>query len=543
MIWHISVQKYMQLEGLLAVREWSSPSAHDFSPSRMQTPSFSTIGKAVSILLGREDYGAETTGSADQEISIKAQITVLETAIKVLRKKNNAQAPVHQLPLELFSTIIFHSLPGEQVVMRVLELERVSTYWWDHIRSSPQLWAFAEPGRFLALALKRSGNVPLEVLHPSVWRTAEEAEEFAYCAGEHSHRWRVIRYSGPYLSCLAPYLENALPLIETIELGSPILDPHPISIVAGPRLRHFTVHQVNTTLPALHPSLSNLQTLRIDYPSNHTTPWTDIRDVLVLCSSLEELHLSGLGTSNDADLEYSGDPIVLRRLKTMDLEAVGDSVLSPLVQAVRAPLLETCFMDVQGTSQPVIPRLQGVDSLLSTVIRNQLSQNLNLEIISKRNTFQLHLATRIQGHKEILSLAGPGGDWRRVVGGRGDVHSFIAEHRIPMGLQLQVGLLGDCTFLTALPTLTSLDIIGPYEVGDPPRVVESLFRFLGKSSSGQKETRQLPCPRLAMLEIEGDISLYKAAASLLKTRQALANSGGTRDHVLRIRLCGVEVFA
>lgn len=84
------------------------------------------------------------------------------------------------------------------------------------------------------------------------------------------------------------------------------------------------------------------------------------------------------------------------------------------------------------------------------------------------------------------------------------MHSFIVEHKIPIELQLKAGLLSDCSFLALFPTLTSLPIIGGYH--GSPRFVKWRFHFL-RQTSLVREDDHLPCPRLSMLEVEGDTSL------------------------------------
>lgn len=424
--------------------------------------------------------------------------------------------------------------------MRVLELERVSTYWWGHIRESPPLWAFAEPGRYLALALERSGSTPIQVLHPNQWRSAREAEDFADRVGEHAHRWRVLRYTGPYISLLAPYLEEVLPIVETIDLhSSEQRDYRPsLDIVGGPRLRHLTVHNVTFDPAAIHSSLSNLQTLRIRSPPQPNITWPALYDVLTLCTRLEELCLAKLGTNED-DTWLAQDSLILPNMRTIDLSHVGNTVLSPLLQVAQAPLLEKLLIVTGENDTSVVPRLQASNSILGTVIRNNISKNVVLRVTASNAQFYFELDTYPETHANILQITSRGGQWRDVVGELAEFHSTITQHKIPVELRLDSDLVGDYTFLAALPTLASMVITGPV----PLRDVESLFDFLGKSLPGQKGATKLPCPLLTKLEVEGGNSLYKAASNLIKTRQGLANIVKASVPRLRIRLSGTEVFA
>ncbi|KAG8912342.1 hypothetical protein FRC00_004734, partial [Tulasnella sp. 408] len=466
----------------------------------MKAPSFSAIEKAVAILLDKGDDSAGTYSFTGSELPLEVQVSALESAIKDLQKKRNARVPIHQLPIELFSAILLNSLPQERIIMRVLELERVSTYWWDHIRESPSLWAFAEPGRYLALALERSGNTPIQVLHPNQWRSGREAEDFADSVGEHAHRWRVLQYAGPHISLLAPYLEEALPIVETIDLkSSEQRDDLPsLDIVGGPRLRHLTVHNVNFELAVIHPSLSNLQTLRIRSPPQPNIPWAALHDVLALCPRLEELCLAKLGT-NDDDTWLAEDSLILPNMRTIDLSHVRNTVLSPLLQSARAPLLEKLFIITGENDTTAVPRLQTSNSILGTVIRNNISKNAVLRVTASNAQFYFELGTYPEMRANILEITSRGGHWRDVVGELAEFHSAIAQHKIPVELRLDSDLAGDHTFLAALPTLASMVITGPVSL----RTVESLFDFLGKRLPDQEEATKLPCPRLAKLDVEG----------------------------------------
>ncbi|KIO23853.1 hypothetical protein M407DRAFT_26715 [Tulasnella calospora MUT 4182] len=503
----------------------------------MRVPSFSAIERAVAILLGDGDDGASTPTFTGSEIPLDAQVAALELAIKGLQKRRNVRLPIHQLPVELFSAILLYSLPQERVVMRVLELERVSIHWWNQIRGSPQLWAFAEPGRNLALALERSGNTALQVLHPSQWRSAREAEDFAFRVGEHAHRWRVLQYTGPHISFLAPYLEDVLPVVETIDLqSSEQRDDLPsLDIVGGPRLRHLKVHNVNLDLTTIQPSLSNLQTLRIRSPPEPDISWDALHDVLVLCPRLEELCLARLGINNEDDIGFAADSLILPSMRTIDLFHVGSAVLSPFLQDARAPLLKKLFIIANENDDPVVPKLQASNSILGSVIQNNISKNVVLRVTALNPVFDFELGTNSETRVGILRITSRGGRWRDVVGEGAEFHSTVAEHKIPMELKLGADLVHDYTFLAALSTLASLVINEPVGL----HLMESLFHFLGR---GQKEASQLPCPNLTKLDVEGNHSLYKAAKRLLEIRQTLAKVKGTPVQRLRLRLSGTEVF-
>ncbi|KAG8932085.1 26S proteasome regulatory subunit 6A [Tulasnella sp. 417] len=514
--------------GMIALREGASKLNHEHYLSgiaEVQSKKKNTlisIEKAVAILLSDGGEGAETPSFTGSEITLEVQVAALESAIKGLQKQRNARVPIHQLPPELFSTILLYSLPKERVVMRVLELERVSIHWWDHIRGSPQLWAFAEPGRYLALALERSGNTPLKVLHPNQWRSVEEAKEFAFDVGEHEHRWRVLEYAGSHISLFAPYLE----------------DGEYLDIAGGPRLRHLTVHNVNFDLTLIQSSLSNLQTLRITSPPEPDVPWHSLRDVLVLCPRLEELYLAELGINNEEETGWVTD-LALPNMRTIDLSYIGNAVLSPFLQAARAPLLEKLFIVASENHNPVVPKLQASNSILGTAIQNNLSKNGVLRVTALNTLFDFELDSQPGKRSGRLRIRSRGAHWREAVGEGSEFHSAIAEHKIPIELRLDGDIVGDYSFLPALPTLVSMTIAETV----PLRLVESLFHLLGNGLPGQQEGSQLPCPRLSKLNIKGDHTYYKAASSLIKTRQRLANVGGAFVQGLRIRLSGTEVFA
>ncbi|KAG9040493.1 hypothetical protein FS837_000557 [Tulasnella sp. UAMH 9824] len=226
-------------------------------------------------------------------------------------------------------------------------------------------------------------------------------------------------------------------------------------------------------------------------------------------------------------------------MRTIDLSHVRNTVLSPLLQVARAPLLEKLFIVAGENDNSVVPRLQASNSILGIVIRNNISKNVVLRATASNAQFYFELGTFPETHGSILQITSRGGQWRDVVGELAEFHSIIAQHKIPVELRLDSDLAGDYTFLAALSTLASMVITGPVS----SRTVESLFHFLGKGLPGQKEATKLPCPRLAKLDVEGDNSLYKAASSLIKTRQGLANIAKAPVQRLRVRLSGTEVFA
>lgn len=88
--------------------------------------------------------------------------------IAELNHQRNWQAPIIQLPVEVFSNILSISLlnSSHRHFERLRELALVAKYWRDVVTSTPRLWAVVSDRMSTVevdLVLKKSKNVALDV--------------------------------------------------------------------------------------------------------------------------------------------------------------------------------------------------------------------------------------------------------------------------------------------------------------------------------------------------------------------------------------------
>lgn len=138
--------------------------------------------------------------------------------------QRNQQAPIIQLPVEVFTIILFTSLPWmpADTIQCLRELASVAKHWWDVISSAPQLWAFVSDTLSIVeveWVLRRSKDVPLEVVFSSY---EEDSWEFSTAISAHASRWRTLQILHIHVDAVAFSLRSKARLLEEFM----IIDDH-----------------------------------------------------------------------------------------------------------------------------------------------------------------------------------------------------------------------------------------------------------------------------------------------------------------------------
>lgn len=290
-----------------------------------------------------------------------------------LNKAHNSTVPIHQLPVELFTIILCDSIAMERNVMnptgRARLLCHTATRWWDVIKDVRSLWSTIALGSGVALALKRSNGLPIDVVGLAAhqyWRAKNaEISKFLKLVGPHAHRWRSFRWVGevgPVQDVLMP----SPPELEVLDLDQPFPAlKREIAYVCPPILRELRLANISIpwTSHLILPCLRQFSLTRL--PIEDDPSGNQLLDFWASCPVLEEIQLADLACGPTRALPAT-PPVrpaplpheisTFPALKCVRIEQVTETLVLDLLRVIHAPNLTgmTLNTGLNGRAQDAI---------------------------------------------------------------------------------------------------------------------------------------------------------------------------------------------
>ncbi|KAG8993152.1 hypothetical protein FRB90_000773, partial [Tulasnella sp. 427] len=349
--------------------------------------SFSAASSLQSLPTEFDNVGA-TSLVATSEALITAQATLQAeclSQVAAIHKQLNRLVPISKLHRELFEDILLDVVnEGAWSVTVLHRLARVSTFWWDVVRTSSRLWAMADIGlrpAELDLALRKSGSAPLRI--DAVYRSGyfHNPKDFIRRIIPHLKRCKVLA-AGSKRDCtidgvpeLAAIFEHDLPELIDLRLESVWAANY-----IGRRFWGELLRRVHLQATAIEwPELSGLTHLTID-ENDSLTP-NMLLQVLAASPDLNYVYLKRLlpfpRRYDPGDL--SAAQIVLPRLRAIIIESSTDEHTDHLLSAIVAESLQKLHIwaynrlttiEDEHNKRPVWFTGRGLQRQVNTVIRN-----------------------------------------------------------------------------------------------------------------------------------------------------------------------------
>ncbi|KAG8969847.1 hypothetical protein FRC05_000824 [Tulasnella sp. 425] len=340
----------------------------------MKSPPKEAITKALAILLESisEEQGfqlvdaaaldsaeLETLTGAEEALGIAKSSFVkdIDRLIADIRRRRNSTALIHQLPPEVFITILTHladaySLEGKE--HRILDLMTVNRIWRDIILNSPQLWTILRsdhPLEFAKQVVERSKAHPLSL----IWDTStshnldiddKEFEGFLELVVQSSSRIRSmniamgvksVRTLRSLLRGSAPQLESLTVKVQPEDTGLANTRQW-FTLWQGGPLRELVLH--STGLSDWDSwRLSGLRVLDLSNPTKIPS-LNQILRILSTSPLLEQLNLrwfdslANTPATQEEEINVEG-PIELPQLKKIHIEALLRSHCASILSHIR----------------------------------------------------------------------------------------------------------------------------------------------------------------------------------------------------------------
>lgn len=222
--------------------------------------------------------------------------------LMVLRKQQNAIAPINRLPAELTVDIMRRSATfGHAAATTRRLLSSVQTRWWHIIEDNGCFWNTISCTSTLEevdLSLLKSGNTPLHI-DVGEGTINYDLEAFMIAVEPYTDQWKTFSIAEGDFDTVKPYLEVPTPLLETLDAteynADPRNPPH-LNLVDAPRLIELDVWYIVVPFSSgIFPSLTTLRLHQIT--ANGLTPQI-IRCTLQSCPQLRELYLHNISASD-----------------------------------------------------------------------------------------------------------------------------------------------------------------------------------------------------------------------------------------------------
>ncbi|KAG8908642.1 hypothetical protein FRB99_004930 [Tulasnella sp. 403] len=303
----------------------------------MDIRSTTKVYKLTLFVLHSESIFIHLDRSVREENKPKSTPEVGRSRATILRSHNT---PIHRLPIELFETIIYQSIPCSQAqaefIRRIELLLTVSVFFASRIVACPRLWASVHYSHGLtriARCIKRSGNIPLTIVcqPPRMGSVTRDVMEMVL---PHRKRWRSLTLAMNDDPETTGYLSDPAPMLGELVLTSFnwkerfLADEGSFLGCAGPALKKFALKSVLVPWQSLtQGKLGNLETLVLHPPrtSDIKTPYrltaSRLLRILESLPRLKSLELEG---------ELCSETTEPKALKTVTLEGLESlTVRSP----------------------------------------------------------------------------------------------------------------------------------------------------------------------------------------------------------------------
>ncbi|KAG8958809.1 hypothetical protein FRC05_008617, partial [Tulasnella sp. 425] len=347
----------------------------------MKPPSKDAISKALDILLEsiREQNGYTFPSSCTTPLSdipleelatyadalSSAKLHLADEADKLIcqtQHRRNLAAPIHQLPEEIFKTILEMTEtggPGTDVRDLLLWCQ-VGRLWHATIFSSPRLWTRMDSGLSPKMArwvLNLSKGLPLS-LH---WDTVDRRYgPIMDIAAQNSTRFKSIKLRGGLSKPLdiRRLLTSPTPALEslTAEVTRGWVAPEVVLSEEAP-LKHLSLTDLTLTIDP--DRLSSLITLDLTGSAVPASLGT-LLQILSTSAQLEQPTLLANKRVEDSEVPQPGPLVTLPRLGNLDLDCITDDYCRALLASIYTPACSRIYVDDA-------PGSQHVDSLDSLV--------------------------------------------------------------------------------------------------------------------------------------------------------------------------------
>ncbi|KAG9016270.1 hypothetical protein FRB90_003560 [Tulasnella sp. 427] len=345
------------------IREWiASRWPNDGGLSGAQQPSHFDIWDAD--LFQYLEMHSMTEAEAALAAAKSSIITALDRMISAARRRRNVAAFIHQLPQEVFVTILSHLYAAytlDGLEHRMVNLMTINHTWRDVIINSPQLWTVIRsdyPLEFAKLVLERSKARPLSLMWDTsashhLDKNSEDYDDLLELVKQHAERFCSMKVAvgRASASILWRLSHRHSPLLDDLHIhGSPVdSEPyafgHWFSLWHSPPLKDLTLHSAALSSWGFLRS-SELRSLDISRP----TRMPSISEILRILSNsplLGQLSLRnfsasthtefGVNEEEDADVQI----IELPWLRKLHIESLRSPYCSSILSRIRPALCDS----------------------------------------------------------------------------------------------------------------------------------------------------------------------------------------------------------
>lgn len=428
-----------------------------------------------------------------------------------INHQRNWQAPIIQLPVEVFSDILLVSLEvyQESRIWRLRDLAGVAKHWRDVVVATPRLWTVAAESMSapdLALTLRKAKRLKLDV----IFSPYSPRPGFSATMAPLASRWRSLQIRSNRLCMINACLRSEARFLEDIEISNDYSGSFPLKalkLCEGVHLRHVDISQV--VLPWESSRLTRLVTLRLDDIKGQAAPSVQqVVTILAASPTLESLVIKG----SDVRAEDSGTTnhtsntslIQLPNLLHLQLSDIQPQVCQGILSRLR---LANCRKLQVTPKKPISPSdpapLVDYDAPnVVEAISSSLPQDDRLRVYVATDCVQ----AISRDHEKFLPLSCSSGVslmWRVGQGKTGLLRvmekiSVLLEHacrpEARVSMDLTDGLKDfavDC--IRGFRSLQSIDV--GHDLG------EAVVRYLGQRLTSDDGEEEWPCPNLRHINL------------------------------------------
>ncbi|KAG8912859.1 hypothetical protein FRC02_005772 [Tulasnella sp. 418] len=282
-----------------------------------------------------------------EEASAELPASVSNMVANLKKRCNTVISPIYQLPVEILVEILFLAIEASDRMVDGRDKARtgimnVSWYWFDTVLSTPLLSSFLINSHPINktkhfIELSKDGTLDIACLGYT------QQDEFMRLVLPHIHRWRSFYWGYQAGNCRDLYIPKvSAPLLEVFQLkghrgpvGPNLFDGN------APRLRVLDI--LPAAIPFNHLKFSKLTDLVVTDAFGEDPDWRSRYDNLFRSLPfLEHVHIRLLRERLSVSSKLEGviqpklsvEPIVLSRLKTMDLEDLPPRIAITLLSSI-----------------------------------------------------------------------------------------------------------------------------------------------------------------------------------------------------------------
>lgn len=279
-----------------------------------------------------------------------------------LRRRRNALATLHQLPVELITKILLFVRDSTEYYKRLRSLGSVAVLWKSIIERTPDFWTIcnlSESPKETGRAIHKSRNLPLEIVEwPFGLSLAPRLSvaTFMEFVGPQRLRWltaEIAIRTEADRSVVLGAIQSPMPVLESLVLhdifSSPSTPMVDFQVGNTPRLRHISLTGINIR-DWDSPVFKGLRTLRLDGTRASSPSLSQMMNILRSSPQLEDLRLSRSPeaailstTSSSEDARNATGAAVeeligLPKLRSIDLHQFPEDTVTAILAAIDAPI-------------------------------------------------------------------------------------------------------------------------------------------------------------------------------------------------------------